>query len=104
MFDDKLNIIQWYFDVSKFVECNNCIPYQDDLYLDLVIKPTWEFKILEVSIDIQTRKSVQHGIITNQRNQVCLMSRQYKSYDKDFKKTVVSLYENGKGVSEISRE
>ena len=32
------------------------------------------------------------------------MSRQYKSYDKDFKKTVVSLYENGKGISELSRE
>ena len=32
------------------------------------------------------------------------MSRQYKSYDKDFKKTVVSLYENGKGISEMSRE
>ncbi len=47
MFDDKLNIIQWYFDVSKFVECNNCIPYQDDLYLDLVIKPTGKFKILD---------------------------------------------------------
>ena len=47
MFDDKLNIIQWYFDVSKFVECNNCIPYQDDLYLDLVIKPTGEFKIFD---------------------------------------------------------
>ena len=32
------------------------------------------------------------------------MTRQYKSYDEDFKKTVVSLYENGKGISELSRE
>lgn len=32
------------------------------------------------------------------------MARQYKSYDEDFKKTVVSLYENGKGISELSRE
>lgn len=47
MFDDKLNIIQWYFNVSKYVECNNCIPYQDDLYLDLVIEPTGKFKILD---------------------------------------------------------
>lgn len=30
--------------------------------------------------------------------------RQYKSYDEDFKKTIVSLYENGKGISELSRE
>ena len=26
------------------------------------------------------------------------MARQYKSYDKDFKKTIVNLYENGKGI------
>ena len=32
------------------------------------------------------------------------MSRQYKSYDENFKKTVVNLYENGKGISELSRE
>ena len=31
-------------------------------------------------------------------------ARQYKSYDEDFKKTIVNLYENGKGISELSRE
>ncbi len=32
------------------------------------------------------------------------MSKQYKSYDEEFKKTLVALYENGKKVSELSRE
>ena len=32
------------------------------------------------------------------------MSKKYKKYDTDFKKTLVQLYENGKGVSELSRE
>ena len=32
------------------------------------------------------------------------MARQYKSYEEEFKKTVVSLYENGKVISELSRE
>ena len=32
------------------------------------------------------------------------MSKTYKSYDEDFKKTLVSLYESGKGISELSRE
>ena len=32
------------------------------------------------------------------------MAKQYKSYDEDFKKTIVNLYENGKGISELSRE
>lgn len=32
------------------------------------------------------------------------MSKTYKKYDVDFKKTLVQLYENGKGVNELSRE
>ena len=32
------------------------------------------------------------------------MARQYKSYDESFKKTVVKLYENSKGLSDLSRE
>lgn len=32
------------------------------------------------------------------------MSKTYKSYDEDFKKTLVTLYENGKKISELSRE
>ena len=32
------------------------------------------------------------------------MARQNKSYDEEFKKTIVSLYETGKGISELSRE
>ena len=32
------------------------------------------------------------------------MTKQYKSYDEEFKKTLVQLYENGKRLSELSRE
>ena len=32
------------------------------------------------------------------------MARQYKSYDEDFKKTIVNLYESGKCISDLSRE
>ena len=32
------------------------------------------------------------------------MSKTYKSYDEDFKKTLVSLYESGKKLSELQRE
>jgi len=32
------------------------------------------------------------------------VARQYKTYDEEFKKTVVNLYESGKGISELSRE
>lgn len=32
------------------------------------------------------------------------MAKQYKTYDEEYKKTIVSLYESGKGISELSRE
>lgn len=32
------------------------------------------------------------------------MTRKYKTYDEEYKKTIVSLYESGKGISELSRE
>ncbi len=32
------------------------------------------------------------------------MGKTYKSYDEEFKKTLVTLYENGKKISELSRE
>lgn len=32
------------------------------------------------------------------------MAKQYKNYDEDFKKTIVSLYESGKRIYELSRE
>ena len=32
------------------------------------------------------------------------MGRTYKNYDEEFKNTIISLYESGKGISELSRE
>ncbi len=32
------------------------------------------------------------------------MTKQYKQYDEDFKKTIVDLYESGKSISDLSRE
>ena len=38
MFDDKKNLVEWYFDTIKRSGIENDIPYIDDLYLDLVIR------------------------------------------------------------------
>ena len=42
MYDDKNNLIEWYFDISKEIGIENNIPYEDDLYLDMIITPTGE--------------------------------------------------------------
>ena len=47
MFDDNNNLIEWYFDISKNVGVENGIPYEDDLYLDMVITPDGEKLVLD---------------------------------------------------------
>ena len=47
MYDDNNNLLQWYFDIAKEVGVENGIPYEDDLYLDLVIGPNGESIVLD---------------------------------------------------------
>lgn len=47
MFDDKNNLIEWYFDISKEVGIEDGIPYEDDLYLDMVLAPDGRVFILD---------------------------------------------------------
>lgn len=47
MYDDKSNLIEWYFDIAKEVGLENGIPYEDDLYLDMIITPNGEKIILD---------------------------------------------------------
>lgn len=47
MHDDKNNLIEWYFDISKNVGLENGIPYEDDLYLDLIITKELEKIIID---------------------------------------------------------
>ena len=37
MIDDDGNVIQWYFDIAKALGIENGIPYEDDLFLDMII-------------------------------------------------------------------
>ena len=47
MYDENNNLIEWYFDVSKKIGVEDDIPYEDDLYLDLVINPMGESTMLD---------------------------------------------------------
>ena len=47
MYDDNKNIVEWYFDIAKELGIYNGIPYEDDLYLDLVIKPDGTYTVLD---------------------------------------------------------
>lgn len=47
MFDDNKNLIEWYFDIAKEVGIENGIPYEDDLYLDMIIMPNGQKLVLD---------------------------------------------------------
>lgn len=48
MFNDKQEVVQWYFDICDGNKINSSgIPYYDDLYLDVVLLPTGEMILLD---------------------------------------------------------
>lgn len=47
MYDENKNLIEWYFDIASSVGLTDGIPYQNDLYLDMVILPTKEVFVLD---------------------------------------------------------
>ena len=47
IYDDKNHIIEWYFDLAKKIGKEDGIPYEDDLYLDVVVTSSGEIKLLD---------------------------------------------------------
>lgn len=47
VYDDKSTIIEWYFDVARRIGKENNVPYEDDLYLDVVVRPNGEIILLD---------------------------------------------------------
>ena len=63
MYDDKGNLIEWYFDISKKVGVENGIPFEDDLYLDMIITPNGKNIIIDEDELLGARDD---GIITQE--------------------------------------
>lgn len=55
MFDDNNNLIEWYFDISKEIGIENGIPYEDDLYLDMIITPNGEKIVIDENELLEAR-------------------------------------------------
>ena len=63
MFDDKDNLIEWYFDIAKTIGIDNDIPYEVDLYLDMVITKEGEEIVLDKE---ELLDAYKNGIITKE--------------------------------------
>ncbi len=47
IYDENNKIIEWYFDIARSIGKENNVPYEDDLYLDVVLRPDGEIILLD---------------------------------------------------------
>lgn len=47
VYDDNSTIIEWYFDIARRIGKENDVPYEDDLYLDVVARPNGDVVLLD---------------------------------------------------------
>ena len=47
LYNNNKEIIEWYFDIAKEIGKENEVPYEDDLYLDVVVNPDGEITLLD---------------------------------------------------------
>lgn len=47
IYNEKNEIVEWYFDIAREIGKENGVPYEDDLYLDVVLKPNGETVLLD---------------------------------------------------------
>lgn len=47
IYDQNNKIIEWYFDIARKIGKENSFPYEDDLYLDVLVTPTGKISLLD---------------------------------------------------------
>lgn len=47
IYNEKNEIVEWYFDIAREIGKENGVPYEDDLYLDIALKPNGETVLLD---------------------------------------------------------
>ena len=47
IYDENNEIIEWYFDIAREIGKEKDVPYEDDLYLDVVVTPTEKIILLD---------------------------------------------------------
>lgn len=62
IYDGNNKIVEWYFDIAKEIGKENNIPYEEDLYLDVVVTPGGEVKLLD---EDELKDALESGQITN---------------------------------------
>ncbi len=62
-YDNNNKIIEWYFDIAREIGKENGIPFEDDLYLDVVVKPDGTITLLD---EDELKLALDKNEITNE--------------------------------------
>ena len=83
IFDQNKNIIEWYFDIAKKIGIENDIPYEDDLYLDLIITSTGEKRIID---EDELKEALENNDITKDEFELayCILKELDEKYYQHF--------------------
>ena len=83
MFDDKSNLIEWYFDIAKQIGIEKGVPYEDDLYLDMVILPDGKKSILDEDELLNALQSghIQQSDVDLAYNTLHILETKYANLD-----------------------
>ena len=47
IYDENNKIVEWYFDIARSIGKENNVPYEDDMYLDIVLRPDGSIVLLD---------------------------------------------------------
>lgn len=47
IYDDRNQIVEWYFDIARKIGKEDGMPYEDDMYLDVLVKSNGEIILLD---------------------------------------------------------
>ena len=47
IYNEKNKIVEWYFDIAREIGKENELPYEDDMYLDVVVTPNDKITLLD---------------------------------------------------------
>ena len=83
-YDNNNEIIEWYFDIAKEIGKEKNVPYEDDLYLDVVVRPDGVIKLLDEN---ELKHALDKYEITNE---------EYKMAYEEANKLIVQLTGNVK--------
>lgn len=90
VYNEKNEIVEWYFDIARSIGKENNIPYEDDFYLDVVLTPKGKVILLdenEFEEAFERNEMTKEEYDEGYRNAYELMERLKGNVDKVLKFT-----------------